>query len=64
MLGLNIVEFSGDDEDEINHLTTSLCQRLDELMASHQAGVIGHQVCHDLMTSTVFTICVKKRLVY
>ncbi|APG49697.1 TPA: FAD-binding oxidoreductase [Providencia stuartii] len=48
MLGLNIVEFSGDDEDEINHLTTSLCQRLDELMASHQAGVIGYQVCHDL----------------
>lgn len=48
MLGLNIVEFSGDDENEINHLTDSLCQRLDELMANNQAGVIGYQVCHDL----------------
>ncbi|HHR6139835.1 TPA: D-2-hydroxyglutarate dehydrogenase YdiJ [Providencia alcalifaciens] len=48
MLGLNIVEFSGDDENEINHLTDSLCQRLDELMANNQAGVIGYQVCHVL----------------
>lgn len=48
MLGLNIVEFSGDDETEINQLTESLCQRLDELMASNQAGVIGYQTCHDL----------------
>ncbi|EJD6378838.1 MULTISPECIES: FAD-binding and (Fe-S)-binding domain-containing protein [Providencia] len=48
MLGLNIVEFSGDDEDEINQLTESLCQRLDELMANNQAGVIGYQTCHDL----------------
>ncbi|MEY0577922.1 D-2-hydroxyglutarate dehydrogenase YdiJ [Providencia manganoxydans] len=48
MLGLNIVEFSGDDENEINSLTESLCQRLDELMASQQAGVIGYQVCGDL----------------
>ncbi len=35
MLGLNIVEFSGDDEAEINQLTESLCQRLDELMANN-----------------------------
>nr|ELR5255863.1 FAD-binding oxidoreductase [Providencia rettgeri] len=48
MLGLNIVEFSGDDESEINQLTDSLCQRLDELMANNQAGVIGYQTCHDL----------------
>lgn len=48
MLGLNIVEFSGDDETEINQLTESLCQRLDELMANNQAGVIGYQTCHDL----------------
>lgn len=48
MLGLNIVEFSGDDEAEINQLTESLCQRLDELMANNQAGVIGYQTCHDL----------------
>lgn len=52
MLGLNIVEFSGDDADEINRLTDSLCQRLDELMASQQAGVIGYQVCHDLADIT------------
>ncbi|EKT57382.1 oxidase [Providencia sneebia DSM 19967] len=48
MLGLNIVEFCGDDEDQINHLTESLCQRLDDLMNKQEAGVIGYQVCHDL----------------
>lgn len=48
MLSLNIVEFSGDDEDEINHLTNSLCQRLDELIENNEAGIIGYQICHDL----------------
>ncbi|SUC26721.1 sn-glycerol-3-phosphate dehydrogenase subunit C [Providencia rustigianii] len=48
MLGLNIVEFSGDDEAEINQLTDHLCLRIDELMSSNQAGIIGYQICHDL----------------
>ena len=48
MLGLNIVEFSGDDVTEIDNLTANLCQKLDELMANNQAGIIGYQTCHDL----------------
>ena len=41
MLGLNIVEFAGDDEALIDERVNALCARLDELIASHQAGVIG-----------------------
>ena len=48
MLGLNIVEFAGDDAALIDQQVTTLCQRLDELMAASEAGVIGWQVCHDL----------------
>ncbi|BFO09863.1 hypothetical protein GGER_23730 [Serratia rubidaea] len=48
MLGLNIVEFAGDDEALIEQQLDSLCQRLDALMAERQAGVIGYQVCGDL----------------
>ncbi|WP_240102292.1 D-2-hydroxyglutarate dehydrogenase YdiJ, partial [Klebsiella pneumoniae] len=48
MLGLNIVEFAGDDAALIDKQVTTLCQRLDELMAASEAGVIGWQVCHDL----------------
>ncbi len=32
----------------IDQQVTTLCQRLDELMAASEAGVIGWQVCHDL----------------
>ena len=48
MLGLNIVEFSGDDVVEIDRLMDNLCQQLDELMANNHAGIIGYQTCNDL----------------
>ncbi|EDW2493636.1 FAD-binding oxidoreductase [Salmonella enterica subsp. enterica serovar Oranienburg] len=48
MLGLNIVEFAGDDEALIDGQVTALCQRLDGLMALAEAGVIGWQCCTDL----------------
>ncbi len=48
MLGLNIVEFAGDDESLITGQIEGLCQRLDSLMATQQGGVIGYQLCHDL----------------
>lgn len=48
MLGLNIVEFAGDDEALIDGQVTALCQRLDGLMARAEAGVIGWQFCTDL----------------
>ncbi|VDZ73203.1 putative FAD-binding oxidase [Atlantibacter hermannii] len=48
LLGLNIVEFAGDDEALIDSQVMSLCARLDELMARGEGGVIGWQVCADL----------------
>lgn len=48
MLGLNIVEFAGDDAELIESQVTMLCQRLDELIARGEGGVIGWQLCNDL----------------
>lgn len=47
MLGLNIVEFAGDDEALIDSQVSALCERIDGLLAAHEAGVIGYQICHD-----------------
>ncbi|MGE9552173.1 D-2-hydroxyglutarate dehydrogenase YdiJ [Erwinia amylovora] len=48
MLGLNIVEFAGDDKALIDGQMESLCERLEQLMAAREAGVIGYQLCDDL----------------
>ncbi|PDO88035.1 D-2-hydroxyglutarate dehydrogenase YdiJ [Kosakonia pseudosacchari] len=48
MLGLNIVEFAGDDQPLIDAQVQALCQRLDTLMANGEGGVIGWQLCEDL----------------
>lgn len=48
LLGLNIVEFCGDDDALIDGQVASLCERLDSLMANNEAGVIGYQVCREL----------------
>ncbi|ELY4055079.1 FAD-binding and (Fe-S)-binding domain-containing protein [Cronobacter sakazakii] len=48
MLGLNIVEFAGDDEALIDQRVEALCARLDEFMAQEQGGIIGWQVCRNL----------------
>lgn len=61
MLGLNIVEFAGDDEALIDERVNALCARLDELIASHQAGVIGWQVCRELAGLNVSMQCAKSR---
>ncbi len=59
MLGLNIVEFAGDDEALIDERVNALCVRLDELIASQQAGVIGWQVCRELAVLNVSMRCAK-----
>ncbi|MCX8956124.1 FAD-binding oxidoreductase [Erwinia psidii] len=48
MQGLNIVEFAGDDRVQIDALVASLCGQLDGLMAAHESGVMGYQLCDDL----------------
>ncbi|WKZ90903.1 FAD-binding and (Fe-S)-binding domain-containing protein [Chimaeribacter arupi] len=48
MLGLNIVEFAGNDHDLIENQVTDLCSQLDGLMSDGKDGVIGYQVCGEL----------------
>lgn len=48
MLGLNIVEFAGDDEALIERRIGELCDKLDDYIAQGKGGVIGWQVCGDL----------------
>lgn len=48
MLGLNIVEFAGNDTALIDSQVAALCQRLDELMATGDSGIIGWQLCTEL----------------
>ena len=48
LLGLNIVEFAGDDSDLIDSRVRALCLRLDEQIAQEQGGIIGWQLCEEL----------------
>jgi FAD/FMN-containing dehydrogenase/Fe-S oxidoreductase len=48
MLGLNIVEFAGDDEALIESQVSALCHRLDALISAGEGGVIGWQLCNEL----------------
>ncbi|WP_180269713.1 D-2-hydroxyglutarate dehydrogenase YdiJ [Erwinia amylovora] len=48
MLGLNMVEFAGNDRALIDSQVESLCQRLDMLIARQEGGVIGYQLCDDV----------------
>lgn len=48
MLGLNIVEFAGDDLELIEGQVASLYERLDSLISQGEGGVIGWQVCTEL----------------
>jgi len=48
MDGLNIVEFNDEDESSQQAKVDNLCQRLDELIANNEQGVIGYQITTDL----------------
>ncbi|MDG3088005.1 FAD-binding and (Fe-S)-binding domain-containing protein [Vibrio hannami] len=48
MLGINIVEFAGQDETEITDNVRALAEKLDQMIANNEAGVIGYQICDDL----------------
>ncbi|HGJ5867721.1 FAD-binding and (Fe-S)-binding domain-containing protein [Arsenophonus nasoniae] len=45
---LNIVEFSGDNEEKINQQLTRLCSQLDKLKQAGNSGILGYQICHHL----------------
>ena len=48
MMGINIVEFAGDDVEEQARKVKALTAKLDALMAAGHGGVIGYQVCDEL----------------
>ncbi|CAH6908521.1 putative FAD-linked oxidoreductase [Vibrio chagasii] len=48
MLGINMVEFAGQDEAEVEQQVQALTAKLETMVESEEAGVIGFQVCSDL----------------
>ena len=48
MLGINMVEFAGQDEAEVEQQVNALTAKLETMVESEEAGVIGFQVCSDL----------------
>ncbi|OOF64572.1 FAD-binding and (Fe-S)-binding domain-containing protein [Rodentibacter sp. Ppn85] len=48
ILGLNIVEYAGNNKEKIHRQVTALCQELDEKIAEQKDYIIGYQVCTDL----------------
>ncbi|TFH90934.1 D-2-hydroxyglutarate dehydrogenase YdiJ [Vibrio ouci] len=48
MQGINMVEFAGQDEQEVSAQVEALSQRLDAMIENNEAGIIGYQVCSDV----------------
>lgn len=48
MLGINIVEFAGQNEIEIAQYVSALTEKLEQMVANGEGGIIGYQVCDDL----------------
>ncbi|WP_439242008.1 D-2-hydroxyglutarate dehydrogenase YdiJ [Lonepinella sp. BR2474] len=48
ILGLNIVEYAGNNQVKIQQFVTALCEQLDHKIAHQQDDIIGYQVTHDL----------------
>lgn len=46
--GLNIVEYAGNDHQNIEQQIAELCQQLEQLATAGQDGVLGFQVCRSL----------------
>ena len=48
ILGLNIVEYAGNDKNVIDQQVAALCRNLDEKIANGEGAIIGYQCCADL----------------
>jgi len=48
MLGINMVEFAGQNELEVEQQVNALTNKLQKMVETEEAGVIGFQVCSDL----------------
>lgn len=48
MLGVNMVEYAGQDEAEVESQIKALTDQLDVMLETEYAGIIGYQICNDL----------------
>ncbi|WP_105901824.1 D-2-hydroxyglutarate dehydrogenase YdiJ [Vibrio gangliei] len=48
MQGINIVEFAGQDTNEVTQQVNALVEQLEKQLETEEGGIIGFQVCHDL----------------
>ncbi|KHD24652.1 membrane protein [Vibrio caribbeanicus] len=48
MQGINMVEFAGQDVDEVESQVSALTARIDQMLENGEAGIIGYQVCADV----------------
>ncbi|GAK83770.1 glycolate dehydrogenase [Vibrio ponticus] len=48
MLGINMVEFAGQDIQEVEQQVALLTARLEQMLEAEEAGIIGYQVCSDV----------------
>ncbi|USD42270.1 FAD-binding oxidoreductase [Vibrio sp. SCSIO 43135] len=48
LLGINMVEYAGQDEAEVAEQVAALTAKLEEMVKANQSGIIGYQVCSDL----------------
>ncbi len=48
MLGINMVEFAGNDIEEVNQQATALAEQLERMQQTEECGVIGYQICDDV----------------
>ncbi|MEZ8101004.1 D-2-hydroxyglutarate dehydrogenase YdiJ [Vibrio bivalvicida] len=48
MQGINMVEFAGQDVQEVEQQVKALTDRLETMLESSEAGIIGYQVCSDI----------------
>ncbi|MGV2987161.1 FAD-binding and (Fe-S)-binding domain-containing protein [Vibrio sp. E150_011] len=48
MLGINMVEYAGEDTHEVEASVKQLTAKLDEMLETEQAGIIGYQITSDV----------------
>ncbi|WED23042.1 FAD-binding oxidoreductase [Vibrio sp. JC009] len=48
LLGINIVEFAGQDAEQVKQNVEALTEKLEQMSSSNEAGIIGYQICEDL----------------
>lgn len=60
ILGLNIVEFAGNDQQVIENQLSTLCTQLDQSIQSNQGNILGYQICTDLASINKIYVMRKK----